>query len=291
MKLTGRKQFIADQLYNLAAGFLYAAGICYFVKGADFAPGGVSGLALIGNQLWGIPVGAATLVCNIPLIVLSFRFLGRTFLLKTFISIIYCTIFQDVLFARIPSYQGEPLLAALFAGVLWGGALALLYMRGSSSGGTDFLTISIKVLYPHFSVGMVTGFIDVLVILIGWAVYGTIDSVLYGLITTASTSIVIDKIMIGSNTSKLLIIITSHGKEVADYISSVCERGSTIVKAIGAYTGAERQILLCACARPEVYKIRTAAHQIDSGCMVMITEAGEVYGEGFSDPTKSSSYF
>lgn len=118
-----------------------------------------------------------------------------------------------------PGYGGDPLLAALFAGITWGGALALLYMRGSSSGGTDFLTMSIKVLRPHLSVGVVTGAIDLVVILLGWPVFGSVDAVLYGLVTTAVTSLVIDKIMYGSNAGKMLTIITTKGQEIADEIS------------------------------------------------------------------------
>ena len=120
---------VTDQLYNLAAGFLYALSICYFAKGADFAPGGLSGLALLGNYLWGFPIGITTLVLNVPLVLLGFRFVGRAFLGKTVISMLWCTFFQDVVFADQPGYGGDPLLAALFAGITWGGALALLYMR------------------------------------------------------------------------------------------------------------------------------------------------------------------
>ena len=259
---------VTDQLYNLAAGFLYALSICYFAKGADFAPGGLSGLALLGNYLWGFPIGIG----------------------KTVISMLWCTFFQDVVFADQPGYGGDPLLAALFAGITWGGALALLYMRGSSSGGTDFLTMSIKVLRPHLSVGVVTGAIDLVVILLGWPVFGSVDAVLYGLVTTAVTSLVIDKIMYGSNAGKMLTIITTKGQEIADEISRQCERGSTMVKAVGTYTGTERQMLLCVCARPQVYRIRMAAYRIDPGCMVMVTETGEVYGEGFIDPGKTASF-
>ena len=257
-----KRTLVVDQLYNLAAGFLYALSICYFARGSDFAPGGISGLALIVNYLWHLPVGITTL----------------------------CTVFQDVVFARVGCYTGDPLVAALFAGVTWGFALALLYMRGSSSGGTDFLTMSIKVLRPHLSIGAVTGGIDLVVILLGWPVFGTVDSVLYGLVTTVITSLVIDKVMYGSSSSKMLTIITTKGQEIADEISRECERGSTMLKAIGTYTHTERQMLLCVCARPQVYRIRTAAYRIDPGCMVMVTEAGEVYGEGFIDPGKTSSF-
>jgi len=286
MKNTNLERLVKDQLYNLAAGFLYALSICYFVKGAGFAPGGISGIALILNHILGLPVGTATLACNIPLIILSYRFLGRAFLMKTIVSILYCTVFQDAVFSRIECYQGDPLLAALFAGVLLGGALALLYMRGSSSGGGDFLTLSIKVLRPHFSVGTLTGTLDVVIILLGWAVYGSVDAVLYGLVMTAVTSVVIDKTISGNSMGKMLLIITSKGPEITKCITEDCDCGATIIPATGAYTGSERNVFLCACARPEVYKIRSAVYAIDPKCMVMIAEAGEVYGEGFSDPAK-----
>lgn len=284
------RTIVIDQLYNLVAGILYAVSICYFAKNADFAPGGLSGLALIGNYLWGLPIGTTTLVLNIPLILLSLKFLGKTFLGKTLITMLWCTFFQDVVFTRIPGYTGDPLLAAIFAGITLGGSLALMYMRGTSSGGTDFLTMSIKMLRPHLSVGALTGLIDLVIILLGWPVFGSVDAVLYGLITTVGTSLVIDKIMYGSSSSKMLTIITTKGQEIADCIAREADRGSTMLRALGTYTGTERQMLLCVCARPQVYTIRTAAYHIDPSCMVMISDTSEVYGEGFIDPEKPTAF-
>lgn len=281
---------LTDQFYNLIAGLLYAVSICYFARGADYAPGGLSGLALIINYLWHLPVGVTTLVLNVPLILLCLRFVGRAFLLRTLVSMLWCTFFQDVIFAHIPCYSGSPLLASLFAGITWGVALAFLYMRGSSSGGSDFLTMSIKMLRPYFSVGVVTGAIDLVVILLGWPVYQSIDAILYGLITTMITSIVIDRIMSGSSSSKTIMVITLKAQEIADAISDECGRGSTMIKVIGTYTGTERQMLLCVCSRPEVYRIRAATYHIDPDCMFMISETSEVYGEGFLDPGKKSAF-
>lgn len=287
MKKRTIDRLLADQAYNLAAGFLYAAGICYFARGASFAPGGISGLALIANHLFRSPIGLTSLLLNLPLIALSFRFLGRTFLAKTVVSMLWCTLFQDLVFARLPAYGGEPMLAAVFTGILWGAGLALFYMRGSSSGGTDFLTMSIKTVRPHLSVGVITGSIDAAVILLGWAIYGAVDAVLYGLITTMVTSLVIDRLMYGQSACKMLMIVTDHGQAVADAISVRCARGATLVQGTGAYTGSAKQVVWCACSRPEVYTIRTAAYEIDAHCMVMVSDSGEVYGEGFRDPQKT----
>ena len=158
-------------------------------------------------------------------------------------------------------------------------------MRGSSTGGTDFLTMSIKALHPHLSIGAVTMAIDLIIILIGWPVYGNPDAVLYGLISTFVTSTVIDKIMYGTSAGKLAIIITTQGPAMATHIDEVCARGSTLIRAKGSYTTTERQVLLCACSKAEAYKVRRAAHQTDPDAFVMITETSEVFGEGFIDPT------
>lgn len=98
------------------------------------------------------------------------------------------------------------------------------------------------------------------------------------------------RIMYGSSSSKMLTIITTKGQEIADCIAREADRGSTMLRALGTYTGTERQMLLCVCARPQVYTIRTAAYRIDPSCMVMISDTSEVYGEGFIDPEKPTAF-
>ena len=143
---------IIDIGFDIAGSIFYALGIYTFAKTADFAPGGVSGLALIIHHLWGLPIGLTTLAINIPLIMLSFRIVGKQFLFKTARSMIFCTIFWMSYFRIRRLMWGRLFLAALYSGVCLGVGMALFYMRGSSSGGIDFLTMSIKALKPtHFS--------------------------------------------------------------------------------------------------------------------------------------------
>ncbi len=274
-----------DLLCDILGSILYAAGVYSFARMADFAPGGISGLALIANHLWGLPIGTVSLILNIPLILLSYRIVGRRFMRKSIRTILMNTVFLDLVFPHLPCYSGSPLLAALFYGVLLGAGLAFVYIRGSSTGGTDFLTMTVKTLRPHLSVGTVTMLIDLVVILLGGLVFGNIDSVLYGLIATFVASTVIDKIMYGTEAGKLAIIITEKGPQAAAQIDAVCARGSTLIRAKGAYTDLERQVLLCACSKAEAYKVRHAAYDVDPGAFVMITETSKVFGEGFIDPT------
>lgn len=275
------KNLALDLGADVIGSILFAAGIYTFAGAGEFAPGGISGLALIINHLWGLPIGITSLALNAPIILFSFRLLGHRFFLKSIRTMIMNTIFVDFIFTHIPVYQGDRLTAALFAGALLGAGLAVIYMRGSSTGGADFLIMSVKKLRPHLSLGQVTMVLDLLIILLGWPVFGDMDSVLYGIVAAFATSLIIDKVMYGMGAGKLVQIITNDGSAVANAISESTERGSTLIRAVGSYTGQDRDVLLCACSKSEAYKVRAAAHRVDPKCFVMITETSEVFGEGF----------
>lgn len=275
------KNLALDLGADVIGSILFAAGIYTFAGAGEFAPGGISGLALIINHLWGLPIGITSLALNAPIILFSFRLLGHRFFLKSIRTMIMNTIFVDFIFTHIPVYKGDRLTAALFAGSLLGAGLAVIYMRGSSTGGADFLIMSVKKLRPHLSLGQVTMVLDLLIILLGWPVFGDMDSVLYGIVAAFATSLIIDKVMYGMGAGKLVQIITNDGPAVANAISESTERGSTLIRAVGSYTGQDRDVLLCACSKSEAYKVRAAAHRVDPKCFVMITETSEVFGEGF----------
>lgn len=275
------KNLALDLGADVIGSILFAAGIYTFAGAGEFAPGGISGLALIINHLWGLPIGITSLALNAPIILFSFRLLGHRFFLKSIRTMIMNTIFVDFIFTHIPVYKGDRLTAALFAGALLGAGLAVIYMRGSSTGGADFLIMSVKKLRPHLSLGQVTMVLDLLIILLGWPVFGDMDSVLYGIVAAFATSLIIDKVMYGMGAGKLVQIITNDGPAVANAISESTERGSTLIRAVGSYTGQDRDVLLCACSKSEAYKVRAAAHRVDPKSFVMITETSEVFGEGF----------
>lgn len=275
------RNFITGLLFDIAGSICYSVGIYVFAKHADFAPGGISGLSLIINYMWGLPIGLTSLVFNIPLIIFSYRIVGRKFLLRTARSMLLCTFFIDYVFPYFPVYKGSPLLAALYYGVSVGAGLTLFYMNGSSSGGTDFLTMSIKTLKPHLSIGKVMMMIDLFIIALGWPVFGNVDAVLYGLVATFVASIVVDKIMYGVGAGTLAIIITEKGGLVAEKIDAITGRGSTTIRAIGSYSKDDKDVLLCACSNSQAYRLRKTVYEVDARAFVMLTETSEVYGEGF----------
>lgn len=272
-------------LYGLAldiVGALFdAMGLYTFAKNANFAPGGVSGLSLIINHVTNLPLGLLTIILNIPLVLFSMRIIGKKFLWKTLRSMVVLTLFLDFIFPHLPTYTGDPLLAALFSGALIGIGLSIFYLQGSSTGGTDFIIMSVKKLRPHFSIGKVMFLTDLIIIMIGWPVFGNVDAVLYGLASTVITSIVIDRVMYGADRGTLVIIVTQHGQTVADRISDFTARGSTKIHAVGTYTKQEKDVLLCACSNSQAYLVRRAAYETDPEAFVMMTETGSVFGKGF----------
>ena len=278
------RSFWIEVWMDLAGSILYAVGISVFAQQADFAPGGISGLALIVYHLWGFPVGLMSLLLNLPLAVCSIHVLGKRFLQKTIQSMIICTIFLDGIFPYLPSFHGSPVLAALFSGAFLGAGMAIFYMHGSSSGGTDFLTLSIQAKRPEFSIGFVTMAIDLVIILLGWPVFGNVEAVLYGLMSTAVCSIVMDKLLYRIGAAKTLLIITDCGEIVAAQIAQHCERGSTAVRAIGSYTRKEKTVLICACTNAQAYRIQKIARKADEHAFIILTDSGGVFGEGFRQP-------
>lgn len=196
---------------------------------------------------------------------------------------IISTIFVDLVFPMFPFYTGQRLLAAIYSGALLGLGMVLFYMRGSSSGGADFLTMTIKKKRPHMSLGRLTLLIDLIIILIGWPVFGDVDSVLYGLIAVFVCSMVIDKILYGIGAGSLAIIVTSKGEETAEEIGRITDRGVTSLGGMGTYTKSKRNVLLCACSKSEAYLVKNAVYQVDDSAFVMFTETSEVLGEGFKE--------
>ena len=284
MKKIRWRSLAADLACDVAGSILFAMGIVTFASKAEFAPGGISGLALLVNHFVPIPIGIGTLLLNVPIILVSYPLLGRSFFLKSIRTMIVSTFFLDVVFPALPVYDGNRLMAAIFSGVCMGAGLSIIYMRGSSTGGQDFLIHAAKKLFPHISFGQIVLAMDGLIILAGGPVFQNIDAVLYGMVSAFATTYVMDRIMYGAGSGKLVVVVTTHGMEAAQQIGQQLDRGSTMLKAIGTYSGTERQLLLCACSNREAYKVTSIVHRLDDSAMVMVCEASEVYGEGFRLP-------
>lgn len=282
-----KKELWPDLLYDIIGSILYAFGVYTFAVGADFAPGGVSGMAVIIHHFFEqVPIGTCILCINIPIILLCYRVMGKLFLIKSLKTMVISSFFLDAVFPHIPLYEGDTLLGSVFAGVFMGLGLACIYMRGSSTGGSDFFILSLNKLFPHRSIAQITMIADGSIVVLGGLLYGRIDALLLGVIATFASSSVIDAVMIGKQSGKMVTIISGNGQAIADAINSEVGRGSTIIQAAGTYTGAPRQVLMCACSKNQISAIRKIAFRLDDHSIVTVGSYDEAFGEGFQDPQK-----
>ena len=279
------KRISIDVLVDIIGGILLTIATYSFAVPADFPMTGVSGVALIFYQAFGLPVGALTVILNIPIIICCYKTLGKQFYIKSLRSTLITSAVMDLLGPQLPLYQGDLILAAICTGVLLGIGYAIIFMRGSSTGGFDFIMMAIKYYRPHLSLGKIGFALDAMVILIGAVTIGNgMDSVIYGLVLNYLYSTVLDRLISGTSSGKLTLIISAHPREIVDEIDKLVDRGSTLLKAIGGYTGEEKEVVMCASSSKEMYAIRKRVHEIDERAFVIVVESNEVIGEGFRLP-------
>ncbi|MGL6201344.1 MAG: YitT family protein [Lachnospiraceae bacterium] len=271
-----------DILVDIFGGILMAVGIYNFAVAAEFPLTGFSGLSIIIYHLTGLPIGLTTAVLNIPVAIICFKMLGRKFLFRSLKSIIITSLIMDVIAPLFPIYEGDRMLAAICAGILPGLGLALIYMRNSSTGGTDFIMMSIKALHPHLTLGKISFGLELIIIIIGAAtVFRDTDGIIYALITSYLSSLVVDKTMYGVDRGKLALVVTKHGQAVADRIDNEISRGTTIIKSVGSFSHEEKEIVMCACNNKQMYGLRKLIKEVDEKAFLVIMESNEVVGEGF----------
>ena len=261
--------------------FISAAGIYSFAVAAEVPVTGIAGICAILYRLFGIPMGLSNVLINIPIILCTYKLLGRSFFIRSIYCMVLFAIFTDYLLPLMPVYQGDRLLATICGGVVGGIGDALIYMNNSSTGGLDFITMGIKARHPPLPFGNITFAAALAVILLNGAVFQDVDSIIYGIMFNFIVSAVINKMMFGFSSSMLAMIVTADGKAACAEIDRVADRGSTILQGHGGYGGQPKDVVLCACSNKQLYEIEHAVQAIDPGCFIIMLQSNEVHGEGF----------
>lgn len=261
--------------------FISALGIYSFAVAAGVPVTGVTGICAILYRLFGLPIGIATIVLNIPIVLFSYKKLGRAFFLRSLFCMVMFAVYTDTILTHLPVYQGDRLLATICGGVIGGIGDALIYMQNASTGGLDFVTMAIKVKHPHLPFGNLTFAAALAVIVLNGVVFHDVDSVIYGLLFNYLVAAVINKVMFGFASSMLALIVTDNGKAACEEIDRVADRGSTILHGQGGYNGDPKDVVLCACSNKQLYEIEQAMKQLDPRCFIIMLQSNEVHGEGF----------
>lgn len=275
------KRIAKDIGFEIFGSFLIAIAIYNFAANAEFPMTGFSGLALIGYRLWGLPIGITTAILNIPVAILCYRLLGRGFFLRSLRCIAISTVITDYVAPLLPLFEGERILAALCTGIIGGLGYALIYVRNSSTGGNDFIVMAIKALRPHLEMSRIIFVSDAFIVILGGIIFKDMDGVVYGFIINYFYGQMADQLLLGLNSGKLALIVTSKADEMAALIDRVADRGSTIIHAHGGYTKSAKNVVMCACKSKQLYQAERAIKELDPESFMVILNSHEVLGEGF----------
>lgn len=282
MKNVKVKNVLMNLGVDILGGLFIAIGVYNFAVASGFPVAGISGIAVIFYHFLGIPIGTMTTLLNIPIILVCYKMLGRTFFLKSIKTMLISNAILDFVAPLFPVYEGDLMLSCICMGVFSGIGYALIYMRDTSTGGADFVIMAVRKWKPYLSLGKIIIAFDFTVVILGGILMnGSMDHVIYGLIASYILSVMVDKMMYGVDAGKLTLVVTDHGQEVANKIDELTQRGATLLKGVGSYSKAEKQVVMCACNKKQMHMVQKAVKEVDSRAFMVTMEASEVRGEGF----------
>ena len=272
-----RSDFIREAQF-VAGMVVMASAYPMFLLANDIAPGGVSGVAMVLHRLIGVPVGLTTFVLNLPLFAIGYRQRGKPFVIRSFIAMAATSFMIDGL--KIATLTSDPMLASFGGGVTLGIGLGLVLRTNATTGGSDMAAMLIHRRFPLMSVGGVLLAIDCVVVL-GAGIVFEPQAALYSLVALFISTRVMDRVVEGFDTAKAIIIISDEHAAIAGSILEQMERGVTLLASRGAYSGAQRDTLLCVVTRTQVPQLKRVVNAIDPKAFMIVADVSEAMGEGF----------
>ncbi len=286
------KKFIIGLGADILGSLSLAAGIYCFARRVDIAPGGLSGISLMINHVCGLPVGLITFIMNIPILIIAYKLIGREFTLRTLRTIVISTIMIDVVAPAVfPQYSGDRLLGSIFAGIFMGAGLGVIFMNGSTTAGTDIISYLIEQKFPHIQIGKALLGVDGVILFSSALVFGNFESVLFGTVALFCQMKLINGLVYGVDKGRQVMVMSEKNNVIAKRIMHEIHRGSTLLHASGAYSGKERDMLLCVVRPQEYHRIRDIINEEDPSAFIIVSEADRIMGEGFAsvnDRTRNS---
>ena len=281
-------QWIIDFVKIVFGCSLFGVGFNMFLSPAGLNAGGISGLGMIFVQFFNVgTVGGITTVINIPLFILAVFLLGKKFFVGSLVGMLSLSVAIDI-FAFLPAVDIEPLMCALYGGILAGAGLGIVFATGASTGGSDIIIRILKLRWRNTPIGVISIGFDMVIAALTGIVFKDIACALYSGVAIFITGKVIDLMVYSFDYSKVALIITDHYKEVAEQIAIQLDRGATYLNGEGSYTGAEKKVILTAVKRQQLAELKSLVVAIDPQAFVIVQEAHQVLGDGFTHYTKDS---
>ena len=269
-------------LMVLAGNVLYALTVKLFVLQANLISCGTTGLALVVQELAGIPVSWFVLGFNIVMLCLGWVILGRQFAMTTVISSLMYPILLEVLNRCLGDVQltEDPLLTVLFAGLGLGLSLGIVLRAGASTGGMDIPPLILKKFF-RIPVSASLWVFD-LTIMLCQMFFHTGEDLLYGILLLITISLTLNKVMLLGTSRTEVKIVSDRAHEIRDQILSRVDRGVTLLHGEGGYLREPKEVILSIVSNHELPKIERLARDIDPDCFMIVSSVTEVWGRGFS---------
>ena len=268
-----------------AAAVIYAVAISLFLDPNNIAPGGVTGISILVNRFTKIPTGTVNMMINIPIVLLGFWRFGWRFICSTMYVLALITIFINSL-AVYGAVTDDLLIAAVLGGALIGVALALVFKAGATTGGIHIIVKVVRTKRRHIKTNILFLAFDSMVILASWMVFQDLTVAFYAGIAVITDSIVMDKILYGSDEAKMIFVICDQPEQVKQRLFGELDLTATIIPAKGAYTNAPKEMLMIV-TRKQVYpKLEEVVKDEDASAFMIVSSASEIFGEGYKDITR-----
>ncbi len=267
---------------------VFSLGFALFLAPNDMNAGGISGLAMVFVELTGLgSVGILSILINLPLFLLGGLKIGRRFFAGSLLGMLLSSVLIDA-FAVIPMPEVEPLIGVLYGSVLCGFGLGVVFVCGTSTGGSDILVRLLKLKYRNVPIGQISLCFDAIVVALTGLVFHDISKALYTGVTVFVSSKVIDAVVYRFDYSKVALIISSEYQAIAEAIGTRLDRGATYLHAEGSYSHTPTKVVLAAVKKQQLAELKELVMQIDPKAFVIVQEAHQVLGDGFSRYHKHS---
>lgn len=285
-----REQFRKYQwiLATIAGSAVFALGFALFLEPNQMNAGGISGLAQITVELTGMgTVGGLSILINLPLFILGGLKIGKRFFAGSMLGMVLSSLLIDA-FAVIRIPTPEPLIAVLYGGVICGLGLGLVFVNGTSTGGSDILVRLLKLRYRNVPIGQISIAFDAVVVILTGLVFRDVSKALYTGVTVYLSGKVVDAVVYNFDYSKVALIISDHHEEIARQVGLKLDRGATFLHAEGSYSHAPKKVVLAAVKKQQLAELKELVVHIDPNAFIIVQEAHQVLGDGFSRYTKDS---
>ena len=272
---------ITDILKMILGSVLSAVGFQFFTYPNSIVSGGVTGVSQIINLLTGLPVGVMIIVLNIPLFAVCWKRLGLRDLVGALAVMLMSSVFIDLLANYHFSATDDPLLAAVYGGVIIGAGNGIVFTTGSTGGGIDIVAKLLRRKYAHINFGNFILGMNVVVVLTFAILFHKFESCMYTMIMMFISSKVMNVLLYGANISTVCYIISTCPAEVADAVNREMGRGVTFLRGQGGWSGHDQPVILTVIKRQEIAHIRALVRDVDERAFFIVTEAKDVFGKGF----------